>query len=349
MFMGVLRGNRFEVRLDFGDGVDHWTWKDICKYEPSVAGQFQSYKLQVVEVEGDLNAIVDLFVRINSTGKRLTGAEKRNAKFYTSPFLKEAARLVSKSKPYLLQQKILSQAQLDRMKGVELFSELLMSIKEGGPINKKTALDRAIGNEVVNGKTLQRVSGEFTKTIGIFKKLFPELRQTRFRNTAEFYTLFLLIWEMSNHKFILGDKRRSAVALGMLRELSTGVDLLRERLRKAETGKPPHRLFQDYLLTVQGDTDSIANRERRRKILKDILWSLFERQDEKRLFTETQRRILWNTDFAKLCGKCSKPVSWNELSVDHIKAYSKGGATSLANAQLMHKRCNSSKGSKSAG
>jgi hypothetical protein len=36
-------------------------------------------------------------------------------------------------------------------------------------------------------------------------------------------------------------------------------------------GKPAQRLLQEYLLTVQGDTDSSANRERRAAILKNLL------------------------------------------------------------------------------
>lgn len=51
------------------------------------------YKIQTVEVSGDLSEIIDLFVRINSTGKRLTGAEKRHARFYRSEFLRQAEKV----------------------------------------------------------------------------------------------------------------------------------------------------------------------------------------------------------------------------------------------------------------
>jgi hypothetical protein len=55
----------------------------------------------------------------------------------------------------------------------------------------------------------------------------------------------------------------------MLQKLSTGVDELREHFTpESHPPKSHQRLYADYLLTVQGDTDSSANRERRREILR---------------------------------------------------------------------------------
>jgi 5-methylcytosine-specific restriction endonuclease McrA len=350
MFMGQgsFKRDRFETRLDLGDGWDWFDWKSIHRYHPRLVASINAYKIQTVEIRGELPKIIDLFVRINSTGKRLTSGEKRHATFYDSPFLKAAERLVEKFDKYLRNEKILSQAQIDRMKGVELFSELLMSVQNGGPINKKTSLDRAIGNDTVNGNTLHRIVGEVSKTLRIVKRLFPNLRETRFRNSAEFYSLFLLVWEMNKEKFVLTDRSRNTIAFSMLRKLSTEVDELREQLRRAKPGKVQQRLYQEYLLTVQGDTDSSASRDRRRNLLKGVLWSIFDRKDEKRTFTMEQRRILWNTEHLQICPKCKKPLHWQDISVDHVRAHTRGGRTTLANAQLMHRRCNSSKGSRSA-
>ena len=342
--LGRFKRDWFDVKLDIGDGLDWYDWKTISRHHSEKAAAFRSYKIQTVEVTGDLAQIIDLFVRINSTGKRLTSGEKRHARFYNSPFLKEAERLVGKFRSYLRDQRILTPAQIDRMKGTELFSEVLMSLDKGGPINKKTSLDRSIGNDSINGNTLHRLSREFVTTMGLMKKMFPDLRQTRFRNSAEFYSLLLLIWDMNQNKFVLKDRRRNRIAFELLRNLSTGVDKLREQLRKAIPGKPAQRMYQEYLLTVQGDTDSSANRERRRAILSGLLWSLFDRKAEKRSFTSEQRRILWNNEEKKNCAKCGRPLSWNDFTVDHIIAYAKGGKTSLTNAQLMHRDCNASKG-----
>lgn len=298
MFMaeGRFKRDRFDVQLDLGEGLQSYDWPWIKRYDPGLAAALNGYNIQTVDISGDLPQIIDVFVRINSTGKRLTSGEKRHAQFYNSAFLKAAEGLVRTFDGYLRQQRILSPAQIDRMKGVELFCELLMSVQPGGPINKKISLDRAIGNDSVNRNTLQRLTNEVSRTIRTMKKMFRSLKETRFHNSAEFYSLFLLVWEMHREKLILTDSKRNEMAFALLRKLSTEVDKLREQLRKARSGRPAQRLYQDYLITVQGDTDSSANRERRGKLLKAVLWSLFDRKDERRIFSIEQRRILWNTD-----------------------------------------------------
>lgn len=346
MFIGVGRFKRkqFDVRLELDDnGLCWWDWKGIKKYSDETRHKFDCFQLQTVEVSGDLAEIVDLFVRINSTGKRLTSGEKRHARFYNSRFLKEAEKLVRRHQSYLLHNRILSQPQLGRMKGTELFSELLMSIHQGGLINKKTALDRAIGNDSINGNTLRRISKEFTATMNLIKKMYPAIKQTRFRNTAEFYSLFMLVWQMHHDKMVLKEPKRNKMAFEMLRRLSTGVDQLREQYRRAKAAKP-RPPYSDYLLTVQGDTDSSATRQRRAKVLRGLLLPIYEHKDSKRGFSPEQRRIIWNTDNKKKCSKCRRNLTWDDFTVDHIKAYVRGGKTSLDNAQLMCRSCNSRKG-----
>jgi len=348
---GRFKNADFDARLEIAGELDWFDWARIRRKDPEARHRVESYKIQTVEVEGDLSAIIELFVRINSTGKPLTPGERRHAKFYTSRFLKEAERLVARSEKYFLENRVLSRSQLDRMKGTELVSELLMSIHQGGPINKKTALDRAIGNESVNGNTLARVQREFIGTLNAMKRLLPEIRQTRFRNTADFYSLFLTVWEMRERKLALSDRRRGAIATRMLRKLSTGVDELREQLRRARPAKQSQQFYARYLLTVQGDTDSAANRQRRAEILRGLLFSLFEFKDDKRTFSAEQRRLLWNSEDRRVCSNpgCKTPkrlLTWSDFTVDHIKAWTKGGATRLSNAQLMCRSCNSRKGAR---
>lgn len=348
MFMGIkkFQKEQFEVKLELDDdGMVMWTWSDIKKYSQETRHALEIYPIQTVEVGGELSDIVDLFVRLNSTGKRLTSGERRHAQFYESPFLKKAEQLVHKYRKYLLEQRILSSGQLDRMKGTELFSELLMSIHKGGPINKKVALDRAIGNESVNANTLSRLSREFVSTLNLIKKMFPNIKATRFKNTAELYSLFMLVWEMHHNGLVLNDKKRNNSAYEILKRLSTGVDELRDLYRQAKPVKPKPP-YSDYLLTAQGDTDSSATRERRAKILRSLLTPIYQKKDAKRAFSAEQRRILWNNDSVKKCAGCKRALTWNDMTVDHIKSYSKGGKTSIANAQLMCRSCNSSKGSK---
>lgn len=348
MFQGVgqFRGTRFSVktRLDGTDGISDWNWQKVQQkgHEHRIMG----YKIQTVEVEGDLSDIIDLFVRINSTGKRLTGAEKRHARFFHSDFLKQAGRLAERQKDYFLRSRILSRGQISRMKHIELICELMASIHTGGPINKKAALDSIIGGKSIDARSLQYCVQECTRTLNIIGNMFPDLRATRFANSADFYSLFLLVWEMDRAGCILNNRRRNRQAQKLLVWLSNGVDIVRQQVRKAEGAKPEQRLFADYLLTVQGDTDSLATRKRRADILKKVLGGLFEKKDEKRGFTIEQRRLIWHSDKSKRCAECGEPLTWNNFTIDHIKAYSRGGRTTISNARLMCRRCNSKKGAR---
>jgi hypothetical protein len=344
---GRFKRQSFETRLPMADGLEWVDWKYIRRKLRDLRHRLESYKIQTVEVQGELADIIDLFVRINSTGKPLTTGEKRHARFYTSRFLREADHLLHRYVGYFLKQGILSRTQLARMKGTELVSELLMSIHQAGPINKKTSLDRAIGNDSVNGHTLRRISREWVSTLNTLKRMFPELRQTRFRNIADFYSLFMMVWDMKDKGFVLTNAKRNRIAERMLRRLSDGVDHLRDQLRRAMPARQSQQLYARYLLTVQGDTDSAATRQRRAEILRGLLSSLFEFKDEKRTFTAEQRRLLWSSEEKRRCANCRRNLTWNDFTIDHVKAWTRGGRTALRNAQLMCRSCNSGKGAKS--
>lgn len=348
MFQGLgrFRGMRFSARarLDSPESAADWDWKRVQHkgHEHRVMG----YKIQTVEVSGDLSDIIDLFVRINSTGKRLTGQEKRHARFFHSHFLKQADKLAEQHKSYFLESGILSRSQVSRMKHIELVCELLASIHKADLINKKTALDNIIGGQVVDARSLKRCSQEFVRVLNIVKHMFPDLRTTRFANSADFYSLFMLVWEMDGTGCILNNAKRNRQAQTLLIWLSDGVDAVRQQLRKAEGAKPDQRLFGDYLLTVQGDTDSQATRKRRADLLAQLLGGLFEKKDEQRGFTIEQRRLIWHSDKSKKCIVCGETLSWNNFTIDHRKPHSRGGRSTLTNAQLMCRRHNSQKGAR---
>ncbi len=342
--LGQFRGMRFSVktRLDPTDSISEWSWQRV--QQKGQEHRVMGYKIQTVEVSGDLSDIIDLFVRINSTGKRLTGQEKRHARFFHSDFLKQAGKLAERHKSYFLENRVLSCGQISRMKHIELVCELLASIHSGGLINKKSALDSIIGGQIVDARSLKKCSQNFVRVLNIIKRMFPDLRTTRFANSVDFYSLFMLVWEMDKAGCILNNSRRNHQAQTLLIWLSVGVDAVRQQVRKAEGAKPDQRLFADYLLTVQGDTDSQATRKRRAELLRQVLGGLFEKKDEQRGFTKEQRRLIWHSDQNKKCVVCGDTLTWNNFTIDHIKAHARGGRTIFSNAQLMCRRHNAQKG-----
>jgi 5-methylcytosine-specific restriction endonuclease McrA len=336
-----LRESVVSYRFEDDEQPYLYRWADLQWW--ALGGRLLNYSIQTVEVSGDLADIIDLFVRINSTGKALTSSEKRNARFFKGPFLKEANRLARRYRSYLINQRIVSESQIDRMKDVELVSELLISIAAGGPVHSKKAVDKAVGAEAIHGKTLQKTCRDFRRVMDTIRKMFPQLRSTRFRNTSEFYSLALVVHELIQQGMVLNDKRRNREAMAILQSFSDGVDEVRELQRRAKAAGSDRQLYTSYLLSVQRGTDAIGQRNRRADILRGLLAGLFERKDAQRIFSPEQRRLLWSSDSAKNCSLCGSELTWGNFHVDHWKPHSRGGKTSLRNAKLLCISCNLSK------
>ena len=116
-------------------------------------------------------------------------------------------------------------------------------------------------------------------------------------------------------------------------------DEINSRIRKFKKS-------QDYKL--------IDNKEQE---IEDIILTVVQgiSVDPKRLFTQDQKDELVQlsmTDPLKhdgekiRCEDCKQLFFADELTVDHVKPWSKGGRTELSNAQLLCRVCNSRKGNR---
>jgi 5-methylcytosine-specific restriction endonuclease McrA len=194
-------------------------------------------------------------------------------------------------------------------------------------------------------REVQKARSKTIKVLNLIKKMFPKINRTRFHQLADFYTLTVLISRFESEGLVLNNIKRNTLAWDILVAFSTEVDIVREAQKKADP-MPGKDLYKDYLLTVQSATDEIGQRRKREQILRGLLESLFQQKDFKRIFSQEQRRIIWNTSDSLKCKKCHKILSWNDFTIDHISPYTKGGKTKLENAALMCRSCNSKKGSK---
>ncbi len=316
-FVGEMRGRYWlRTQLPGSEEIEWVDYKKICrrKLQHVITG----YRIPVIEVDGDMGDIIDVFVRINSTGKALTPQEKRRAKYYNSPFLKEADWLARRYEWYFDEMGILSAGQISRMKHVELICELMLSIHQGDVINKKTALDRVMKSGGFNWREISRASSRTTAALNRVRKMFPKLYTTRFNKLTDFFSLAVLIAKFEEEKMILTDRRRNKLAWDLLVAFSNKIDELRERQRKLETIKPEQELYRHYLQTVLQATDEYGQRKARETILRGILGSLFAKKDSQRGFSPEQRRLLWNTSSGRRCDGCNKSLSWDDFTLDHI-------------------------------
>ena len=232
------------------------------------------------------------------------------------------------------------------MKHVELVCELIVSGHSEDPINKKIALDKIMESNSITGRQLQKATQITVRSLNRLRRMFPKLRQTRFSQVSDFYTLAVLFQKFEREGLILAEARRKRLAWDLLTIFSNGVDEVSDRQKHAKGIKPGQELYRDYLLTVREATDEINHRRRREQILRGLLEPIFGKKDSQRLFSAQQRRILWNTLEVRKCNVCRKSLSWEDFTVDHIDPYSKGGKTQLANAGLLCRKHNSAKGNR---
>jgi 5-methylcytosine-specific restriction endonuclease McrA len=89
-------------------------------------------------------------------------------------------------------------------------------------------------------------------------------------------------------------------------------------------------------------------------VLKDGIF--IKKKDQKRIFTKNDKDLLWlnlmNHSKRLNCPnplknrKCKRILSYDDAEVDHKWAHSKGGPTTLQNAQLLCSSCNPHKRNK---
>lgn len=352
-FLGYLRGRSFEAKVEVlgMDGVQIISAKSLKSnksHRERLRPHFMGYRIPVIEVAGPLSDIIEVFVRINSTGKPLTPQERRKAQYSGSGLLVEATRLGNKLEPFWLQTGVVSSQQIARMKHVEFAAELIVTMEAGDVINKKAAVDKVMAASSMTPARLKNASARVVSATNHLKRMFPELRTTRLKQIVDFYSLMVLIAKLEEDGAILNDKKRNLLAWDLLKAFTTEVDKIRESQRKLVAIKPGHEIYRDYLLTVSQMTDDVNQRRRREQILRGVIGSVFAKKDEQRGFSAEQRRILWNTSAEKKCSGCGVKLDWSNFTIDHVDPHSKGGRSILNNAALMCRTCNSAKGNRRA-
>jgi HNH endonuclease len=114
-------------------------------------------------------------------------------------------------------------------------------------------------------------------------------------------------------------------------------DAIRESLIRLCTTDP---LFSDSIMLGTGDISRVKTRfeiwGRELKSIVDLPMG------ERRLFSYAEKKKIFDADnTCKICGQRIETL--DDAEVDHKKAYSSGGTTTLDNAQIAHAFCNRSK------
>lgn len=232
--------------------------------------QFFGYSFAVRFIDTtDDSQVRDIFKRVNKFLTPLNPQELRNST-YTGPFF-QLSNLLGDDE-YWSVNRLVSPAQIRRMKDIEFVSDLLIGVLHGPQDGKASVIDsyyekyESFDDEFPKQKAVKR---RFLETRYIIETIFPTLReQSRWRNRTDFYTLFVAIaTHLRTARF---SNRRTAALRRSLKAFAEDVDtrLADERARVSD-----HVI--DYVRAVEKGANGKPRRAERHRIMMELLNTAF--------------------------------------------------------------------------
>ena len=182
-----------------------------------------------------------------------------------------------------------------------------------------------------------KVAKETKRAFDFIKKAFkntdhPHLKRYAVIDLAVIANSLLKVYDLSNYAEKFGE---------------AFLKFSNERFLNAEKpeDEQDQRLIR-YSNATRGD--SLEYLEYRQKVLKEYILEempYLELKDQNRIFTPDQRAVIYRIGKGK-CAMCGIEVSEESFEADHIKPWSKGGRTIIANGQILCSTCNHTKSNK---
>jgi hypothetical protein len=319
--------------------------------------RFNAYAIGVVRLLGSIEDAREAFTRMNRTVYKLEPQEIRNAAFSGYPVLRACKRLADDSWPGfsdkpLVAWGVISAGGLRRMKDVQMYGELLHLLQDG-PQHRRDGLDRFFASfrpqdqgaddAVQSLETrLRRVVGQIAKVLGT-----GDLQQHGFRRHGE-DDLYALVEAFAAANLSApqldqsSEEVRSALASfrGLVDDL---IEILRGKQQIPEDLEDPNlRAYAGSFLG--GQINSKKRRKERAATLQAIITTACGQRDEKRQFSDYERRKIWRNSPDKMCARGDGVVVWKEYHAGHKEGHALTGPTLVENGQVEHQRCNQAAG-----
>lgn len=349
---------------------DELSSRKVNKEYENILEKFFQYPLPVIEYEGELLdffggnvSTKEVFVRINSTGSPLKKHEIRHA-IWSGPFFELGNNLERKySKLFVKKWQVASKADVDRYLLHEFLLELCTAIKIGSYSDRRKKLDELLSQHRWTRKETSYVVRRFNQAINWIKDIFPKdsIRHTRFKNKSDFYSVFVVLNKLIDRGYVTLDKKSNRTTGQFLLEFSKQIQKLDPKIKAYDVhgklSKQERRLLS-YIISTRQSTDSMRNREIRDSYLLSVLKDGFilKTKDSRRSFAPSVKDLLWSELMQRnnkpRCPnpihnkKCKRFLTYEDAQIDHKHPWSKGGKSTLKNAQLICSSCNSSKGNR---
>lgn len=298
--------------------------------------RFLSYRIDFNEAVNPTDGETrEVYARVNKYTVPLNKQELRRADF-PGDFLSTVDKLAIDS--FFDEARIFTPANRRRYGDVEYVSELLAAMIDGIQDKKTTLDDFYIKYANWDNNHKNEIITKFYKVLREVELIFNnclEISETRFRQKADFYTLFIAVEQLISEGYTIVGKK--------LEYLSEDFNILQFHIRpESDTD-----ICREYAIKCVSQANSASSRRWRHNFLRSILAGTYIGTLPDEIGTEVFYRIMDDISIEK-SGYCPDPVfncpiCDNEISGDFkdcVLAWRRtASAKQIYNADWIHKSC----------
>lgn len=244
---------RFRLSQSPGPGRLNKRWKELSESDQA---RILNYDLVIEEISGYTEEdIRDVFVRLNKYLVKLSPQEFRHAR-EKGAFKNFVEKLGGWE--FWQDQKIFSATQTKRMRPTEFAAEVTILLLEG-PQDKKGAIDLYYERYRETFPEADELERRLTTYISWIRRALPNLSDSRFRKTIDFYALLGALDRVTD----------SGETLSALNAHAAGRAL--RRFEGELTAEEKSREAARYLTAASSQTDNLAPRQTRIDVIERVL------------------------------------------------------------------------------
>ncbi len=253
--------------LDKLDSDSDWYGLTFAELDSEQKRHFYGYGLAVRYLDtDDEEETKDMFRRLNRYTVPLKPQELRNAT-YEGPFARLATKLADEHTDYLAENRIVTAAAIRRMGDVELIAELLIGVMHGPQAGNPSSIDSYYQEyEDFDDEfpAQRRTTRLFGLTLDTINDVLPDLRDLRWGNKTDFYSLYVATAALLSSKKLARSKEKTLG--GGLKKLADEIDR-----RLADDDAKVSKGAAIYVRNVQRGANDKARRAERHAVLLRVM------------------------------------------------------------------------------
>ena len=306
-------------------------WSDLSGNEQKRIGDFE-LSVVLIEDASDLE-IGQLFLRLQE-GVSLNPAEKRNA---MPGDMRDFIVDLSKHGVFPL-----TRFSDVRFKWHDIAAIITCLEINSGPTDVKSENLKSMYEGKQNFDLQGRDAKKIKRNLNYMKRVLKD-RPPAMNIKWGFVDLYLLISKMYDTYAIRDHADDFAKFYSKFEKNRHGISDPRDLI--SADGSLWDRDLYDYIQAFSTQGGTRENIQKRHDVYKKHFLNKVKNlqpKDSQRTFNYDQRIVIWQNANGK-CNKCKKEITIDEMHADHIKPHSKGGKTTLDNAQALCQQCNAKK------